>query len=100
MSNRFGKLSDVLVGMEKSNVYILDNRHWLFGNHVDISVYLSIPKFSKILELFGDKRTIASTLPFIAHRYTIISCPLIVIIIFSVDKWILAWKYMKRKISL
>lgn len=38
--------------------------------------------------------------PFIAHRYYIISCPLIVIIIFSVDKWISAWKYMKRKISL
>lgn len=47
--------------MEKSDVYILDNRHWIFGNHVDTRVYLSIPKFSGILELLGHKQTIAST---------------------------------------
>lgn len=42
-------ISDIVDGMEKNDVYILGDCHWIFNDHADSRVYLSISKFPEIL---------------------------------------------------
>lgn len=50
--------------------------------------YLGINEQLQVLPIYRTSQTLL-------HNFF----PFIIIIIFSVDKWTLAWKYMKRKIS-
>lgn len=45
------KILDVMDGMEKDDVHILDNRDWIFDRHADPRLHLPISQFPGLLGL-------------------------------------------------
>lgn len=45
------KISDIVDSVEKNDVRILGDCHWIFNCHADSRLYLSVPEFSEILGL-------------------------------------------------
>lgn len=66
------EFSDIMDSMEKNDVRILGDCHWIFDCHADSRLYISISEFSELLGIPWYRSRFVSndcliTIPFISH---------------------------------
>lgn len=90
------EISDIVGSMEKNDVWILADCHWIFNRYAYSCIYLSIPKFSKLLGLSRYRSRSVNIDYYVIVTNLDLSGEYISFNAIS-DKWTLDWRPMRPK---